>query len=86
MEHKRKAIPNRTIGLQTKIINDAVKEDKCEKCNGTGKYNIYIPSSSFRNLKSQSSNVCLENDCTCDNGIVRTKIRVIRKNRVAAII
>lgn len=87
MERKRKVIPNRTIGLQTKVINDGIKEDPCKTCNGTGKYNIYIPSTSFKNLRGALKHVCLENDCTnCVNGVVKTKFRVVRKNGVRAIL
>lgn len=85
-ERKKKAIPNRTIGLQTKVITDSFTEEACKTCSGTGKYNVYLPSTSFRNLKGSFKNVCLENECTtCVNGMVRTKMRIIRKNGIAAI-
>jgi hypothetical protein len=86
MERKRKAIPNRTIGLQTKVIQDCFKDETCKTCNGSGKYKIFIESKTIRNMKNQLGHICLENDCTCNNGVVRTKMRVIRKNGISAIV
>jgi hypothetical protein len=86
-ERKKKAIPNRTIGLQTKIISDAFTDEVCKTCNGSGKYKVYFESKSIRNLKNELGHVCLENDClNCTDGVIRTKIRVIRKNNVRAIL
>jgi len=87
MERKRKAIPNRTIGLQTKIITDGVSNEICKCCNGKGTYNLQIPSNMIRNLKGQNGYVTITNDCNeCENGIVKKSIRVIRKNKLTAII
>lgn len=86
-ERKKKAIPNRTIGLQTKVITDSFTEETCKTCNGSGKYNVHVPSTSFRNLKGKLGTICIENECTtCTNGVIRTKMRIIRKNNIAAII
>lgn len=86
MEYIKKAIANRTIGLQKATIEDSFSEEVCNKCDGKGVYKVYLPSVSIRNLKT-SGQVCLENECTsCTNGVVRSKIRVIRKNKVSAIV
>jgi hypothetical protein len=85
VEYKKKAIANRTIGLQRAIIEDSFIEEACNKCDGKGIYKVYLPSASIRNLKS-SGQICLENECTsCTKGVVRSKIRIIRKNKVSAI-
>ena len=83
----KKAIPNRTIGLQTKVIQDAFTEEQCKTCNGKGTYNLLVPSNMIRNLKGQIGHVTITNECTgCDKGIVRKKLRVVRKNKITAII
>lgn len=86
MERKRKAIPNRTIGLQKAVIEDSFTEEACKTCNGTGTYNLYIPSTSIRNLKGKLGHVTISNECTCDKGVIRHKIRVIRKGNIRAIV
>lgn len=78
--------PNRTIGLQRKTIADGIMEEECKVCNGTGQYNIYIPSTTIRNLKGMVGSVKVTNECTCNNGKIHTKMRVIRKNNVTAIL
>lgn len=86
-ERKKKLIPNRTIGLQTKVITDGITQEQCRVCYGRGKYNVQIPSNVIRNLKGQNGFVTIENDCTsCEGGVVKSKIRIIRKNKVTAII
>lgn len=87
MEYRKKMIPNRTIGLQKAIIEDSFSEQSCLECKGTGVKTFLIPSTSFRNLKAKIENVCVENDCGfCDQGVVRNKIRIIKRNKVTAII
>jgi hypothetical protein len=87
MEYRKKMIPNRTIGLQKAIIEDGFSEQTCLECKGTGIRTFSVPATSFRNLKAKLDNVCVENDCNfCDHGVVRNKIRIIKKNRVTAII
>lgn len=87
MEFKKKAIHNRTIGLQTKVIHDAIRNEACQNCNGTGAFKINIPSLAIKNLRSSSTVICLENKCDqCENGIIRKKLRVIRKSGLAAIV
>jgi hypothetical protein len=85
-ERKKKAIPNRTIGLQSKVITDSFTEEKCQTCNGTGQYEYHIPAISIKNIKNRLGTICVTNDCQCDGGVVRTKMRVIRKNNISAIL
>lgn len=83
---KWKVIDNRTRGLQSKVIQDAFTEEQCKTCNGKGTYNLLVPSNMIRNLKGQIGHVTITNDCTsCQGGVVKSKIRVIRKNKITAI-
>ena len=82
----KKAIPNRTIGLQKKVIEDAITEEPCKVCNGKGTYTVQVPSNMIRNLKGQIGYVALMNDCTsCKGGVIHKKLRVVRKNKITAI-
>lgn len=82
-----KAIPNRTIGLQKKEIQDGVQECDCKSCNGKGVYTVSLPSKAIKNLKVKSS-INVETDCKdCEGtGKIKSKIRIIRKNKVTAIL
>ena len=82
-----KAIPNRTIGLQKKEIQDGVQESDCKCCNGKGVYTVSLPSKAIKNLKVKSS-INVEADCKeCEGtGKIKNTIRIIRKNKVTAII
>jgi hypothetical protein len=82
-----KIIDNRTRGLQSAVIEDSFTEEKCKTCLGKGTYNVLIPSNMIRNLKGKIEHVTITNDCTtCEGGVVKSKIRVIRKNKITAII
>lgn len=82
-----KAIANRTIGLQKKEIQDGVHESSCLHCKGKGFTTIHLPSKAIRNLKVQGT-IAVDNDCEeCKGtGKVQSKIRIIRKNEVTAIL
>lgn len=82
-----KVIPNRTIGLQKKIIVDSFTESDCKACIGKGSYTVQIPVGSIRNLKAKAQAHSLDIECTqCNAGKVLTKLRVIRKNNISAIV
>jgi hypothetical protein len=82
-----KVHPNRTTGLQKKVIADGFTEEDCKTCGGKGKYNVHIPSTTQLKLKGRIATVCIEADCKCDNGKVLKPIRVVRKsNSIVAII
>ena len=83
----KKVFSNRTIGLQKAIIQDSFSEQSCLHCKGTGIQSFVLPSKSFKNLKAKVSEITVENECeSCDHGMIKNKIRIIKKNQISAII
>lgn len=82
-----KAIPNRTTGLQKKEITDGVHEASCIFCKGKGFNTVQLPATAIRNIKVHSS-ISVDNNCEAcgGEGKIRNKIRIIRKNKVTAIL
>jgi DnaJ-class molecular chaperone len=83
-----KLIPNRTTGLQKKVIEDKNTSVACVHCNGQGHHKMNVAASAFKNLKVSASTIEFENDCEhCDGtGHVRTQVRIIKRNQITAIV
>lgn len=82
-----KVISNRTIGLQRKTIEDSFTESDCKVCVGKGFYTVEIPGGAIRNLKAKAGVHLMSIECTqCKSGKVVTKLRVIRRNNISAIL
>lgn len=80
-----KVIPNRTIGLQKKAIEDSSYEHDCTVCLGKGSYTIQLPSGAVRNMKTKIATMDVDCD-RCDHGKIHKKLRVIRKGNISAIV
>lgn len=83
-----KAIPNRTIGLQKKEIEDKKTEATCINCSGKGHTVSHVPMARLKNLKSTTSFLEVENECAeCSgSGKIYSTVRVIKKKQVTAIV
>jgi DnaJ-class molecular chaperone len=83
-----KAIPNRTIGLQKKQIEDKFSVASCLQCSGAGHTRVNVPAGRMKNLKLKVHFLEVENECEECNGTgkIHSTVRVIRKNKVTAIV
>lgn len=85
----KKKFPNRTIGLQNKVIEETSGLSKCEACKGTGKIKHTLAASTIRNIQA-SGEIELEDDCgQCVDGFIanKPKLRVVRKkSKLSAIL